>query len=187
MTQNLISLDGVFAVPPLDQTELLRTAAIAERRSEHLLARLIVREAESRNLVVPPTTDFISHPGAGVVAKVRSAVLGPWAGGESADETRTIVVGNRALIDAQHIELPAAIEQQVARMEQSGATTLLVAVDDRILGAIGVRDAVREESRSVLVQLKEAGVRSFALLTGDRAEPAQFVANSLGLIDDVEA
>ncbi len=70
-------------MPPLNETELLRVAAIAERRSEHLLARLIVREAESRNLVVPPTADFTSHPGAGVVAKVRSTVLGPWADSRS--------------------------------------------------------------------------------------------------------
>jgi P-type Cu+ transporter len=197
LTRGQLQLGDVFAVPPLNQTELLRTAAIAERRSEHLLARLIVREAESRNLVIPPTADFTSHPGAGVVANVRSTVLGPWAdslfgrdGKDAADvaaSVRTVVVGNRALMESRKIELTPAIDREVTRMEQSGATTLLVAVDERLLGAIGVRDAVREESRNVLAELKQAGVRTFALLTGDRAESAQFVASSVGLIDEVHA
>jgi P-type Cu+ transporter len=192
LTRGQLQLGEIFAVPPLDASELLRVAAIAERRSEHLLARLIVREAESRNMVIPPTVDFSSHPGAGVVAKVRSTVLGPWAGSPSTDDAassdgpRTLIVGNRALMESQKVEMPAAITERIAHMEQLGATTLLVAVDQALLGAIGVRDAVREESRSVLAELKQAGVSSFALLTGDRAEAAHFVANSLGFIDAVE-
>ena len=63
----------------------------------------------------------------------------------------------------------------------------MVAVDKRVLGALAVRDTVRAESRGVLRQLKEAGVGSFALLTGDRAEAAQFVADDLNLIDEVHA
>lgn len=193
LTQGQLQLGEVFAVPPLNASELLRIAAIAERRSEHVLARLIVREAESRNLVVPAAPDFTAHPGAGVVAKVRSTMLGPWADAATADcadpenAVSTIVVGSRSFMELGHIELAPAIEEKVAGLEQSGATTLLVAVDDRLVGAIGIRDAIREESRSVLVQLKHSGVRSFALLTGDRAEPAELVANSLGLIDDVQS
>ncbi len=204
LTRGQLQLGEIFAVPPLDQSELLRVAAIAERRSEHLLARLIVREAESRNLVIPPTADFSSHPGAGVVAKVRATVLGPWADsltrgmlpstnrepetndGPSADGVRAVTVGNRALMESRKIEMAPAIAQRIARMEQSGVTTLLVAVDNMLVGAIGVHDVVREESQSVLAELKQAGVHSFALLTGDRAEPAQFVSNSLSLIETVE-
>jgi P-type Cu+ transporter len=187
LTSGRLQLGDIVALPPLDETELLRVAAIAERRSEHLLARLIVREAESRNLVVPAAAEFTAHPGAGVVAGVRATVLGPWAGNGSSDGLRTVLVGNRALIESQQIELEPAFEEQLARIEQSGATTLLVAVDNRVLGALAVRDAVRAESRLVLRQLREVGVRSFALLTGDRTEAARFVADSLGSIDEVHA
>ena len=86
---------------------------------------------------------------------------------------------------SQNIEAIPEIERQVSQMEQAGSTTLLVAVNGRVLGAIGVRDAIREESKSVLRELKQAGVRTFALLTGDRPEPAQSVADSLELIDEV--
>ncbi len=64
---------------------------------------------------------------------------------------------------------------------------MLVAVDGRLLGAIGVRDALRDESRSVIAELKQAGVRSFALLTGDRPQAARTVADALGVFDEVQS
>jgi P-type Cu+ transporter len=187
LTSGRLQLGEIVALSPLGETEVLRVAAIAERRSEHLLARLIVREAESRNLVVPAASDFTAHPGAGVVAGVRSSVLGPWAETESPDGLRTVLVGNRALVEAQQLQLTPDLGDKLAQLEHSGATTLLVAVDNRVLGALAVRDAVRAESGGVLRQLKEAGVRSFALLTGDRPEAARFVVDSLNLVDEVHA
>jgi Cu+-exporting ATPase len=201
LTRGELALMDVFAVPPCTETELLRVAAIAERRSEHLLARLIVREAESRNLVVPAIEDFTSHPGAGVEARVRETLLGPWIDslcdlksptdaavtGERPTPLRTVLVGNRGLLNARLIPIDSTTEARLSQIEATGATTLLVAVDGRLLGGIGVRDALRDESRAVLAELKQAGVKSFALLTGDRPEAAGSVAETLGVFDEVEA
>jgi Cu+-exporting ATPase len=191
LTRGELSLTEIAAWPPLSETELLRVAAIAERRSEHLLARLIVREAESRNLVVPAIDEFTSHPGAGVVAKVRATLLGPWLDSIQSDDQPptdcTVVVGNRGLLESQGIAVDRAVEERLSRIEETGATTLLVAVDGRLLGAIGVRDTVRDESRAVIGELKHAGVRSFVLLTGDRLQAARPVANTMGVFDEVAA
>jgi Cu+-exporting ATPase len=185
LTRGELALGAIVALPPLSETELLRVAAIAERRSEHLLARLIVREAEARNLVVPGIEEFTLHPGAGVVARVRATLLGPWV-----DETSglcAVIVGNRRLLEAQQVVVDAAFEAQLTQIEESGATTMLVAVDGRLLGAIGVRDALRDESRSVIAELKRSGVKSFALLTGDRPQAARTVADALGVFDEVQS
>jgi Cu+-exporting ATPase len=201
LTRGELALTEMAALPPCTETELLRVAAIAERRSEHLLARLIVREAESRNLVVPAIDDFRSQPGAGVVARVRATLLGPWVAAlrgdknssavafteESPSPLCTVVVGNRALLESQQVAFDPAIEERLARIEEAGATTLFVAVDGRLLGAIGVRDVLRDEGRAVLAELKQAGVRWFALLTGDRPQAARAVADSLGVFDEVQA
>jgi P-type Cu+ transporter len=199
LTRGELSLSEVVALPPCTETELLRVAAIAERRSEHLLARLIVREAESRNLVVPAIEEFTSHPGAGVVAQVRPTLLGPWiesirsandpiAISDGAPATLcTVIVGNRGLLESRQVAVDPAMEQRLAQIEETGATTLLVAVDGRLLGAIGVRDALRDESRAVVAELKQAGVKSFALLTGDHPQAARCVAESLGVFDEVQA
>ncbi|HEV8066191.1 MAG TPA: cation-translocating P-type ATPase family protein [Planctomycetaceae bacterium] len=191
LTRGELSLTEIVALPPCTETELLRVAAIAERRSEHLLARLIVREAESRNLVVPGIDDFTSHPGAGVVARIRATLLGSWVDSIHGDDQPptlcTVVVGNRGLLDSRQIAVNSAFDDRLSRIEETGATTLLVAVDGRLLGAIGVRDELRDETRAVIAELKEAGVKSFLLLTGDRLQAARSVANALGVFDEVAA
>jgi Cu+-exporting ATPase len=191
LTRGELSLTEIVALPPCTETELLRVAAIAERRSEHLLARLIVREAESRNLVIPGIDDFTSHPGAGVVARIRATLLGPWVdsihGDDQSPPLCTVVVGNRGLLDSRQIAIDSTFDDRLSRIEETGATTLLVAVDGRLLGAIGVRDELRDETRAVIAELKEAGVKSFLLLTGDRLQAARSVANALGVFDEVAA
>ena len=201
LTRGELSLTEIVALPPCTETELLRVAAIAERRSEHLLARLIVREAESRNLVVPAIEDFTSHPGAGVVARVRATLLGPsvdslhegqsgkgvFAAEDQQAALCTVVVGNRGLLESWQVAIDSATENRLSQIEETGATTLLVAVDGRLLGAIGVRDVLRDESRAVIAELKRAGVTSFALLTGDRPQAARSVADVLGVFDEVQS
>jgi Cu+-exporting ATPase len=197
LTRGQLQLGAIHALPPLDETELLRVAAIAERRSEHLFARLIVREAEARNVVAPAALKFTSYPGAGVLAKVRATMLGPWAqtntsgsdveNDEDREAIRTVGVGNRAFLEARHATVPSELEPVVRHLERSAASLLFVAVDEQVLGVIGVRDTIREESHSVIAELRQAGIRSFALLTGDRKESAQSIAESLELVDDVEA
>jgi len=195
LTRGSLSLGQIIACEPLDDNELLRVAAIAERRSEHLLARLIVSEAESRGGVVPPIEEFIAHPGAGVVADVRATSLGPWAlSGSSLFEApvaenghRTVVVGNRRLLDSLDISVPDEIAQQFDAVDAAGETILLVAVDRVVLGLIGVRDTIRSESGEVVAELRSLGITRVALLTGDRTNSAHTVAEALGGFDDVEA
>lgn len=184
------------------ETDLLRLAAIAERRSEHPIARVLVREAESRQCVITGADELTAHPGAGVVAVVRDEQLGVWANdmghvsnvSNRDDEhvenvlhkKRTVIVGNRRLMAARGINVSAESEQRLVELEQQGQSVLLVALDQTLLGAIGLRDAARVETAAVLNELRTAGVRQFVMLTGDRLAPARRVAEQLG-IDDVEA
>jgi len=195
LTRGELTLGSVHAFSPLDETELLRVAAIAERHSEHLLGRLIVREAEARNVVVPHLDDFEAHPGSGVVASVRGTALGPWiADVPHLDETNAteerrcqVIVGSRRLLEAQEVDIPADIETSLLDLDESGQTPLLVAVDQSVLGVIGVLDTIRPESREVIAALREADIEHFSLLTGDRNQPANAVAASLGFVDEVVA
>ena len=61
LTQGKLQLGDVEPLSTINEYELIRTAALAERRSEHLLARLIVREAESRGAVVPFVDSFAAQ------------------------------------------------------------------------------------------------------------------------------
>ncbi len=194
LTRGELALGEVVSFTGLSEPEILRVAAVAEKRSEHLLARLILREAESRGIVVPAAEEFTAHPGSGVVVRARASLLGPWSMEAAPHQTnsaapevlRQVAVGNRRFLETQQTEISQEVEVRLGQLEHSGQTTLLVAVDGEVIGAIGVRDTLRAESRHVIEELRDEGIRAFALLTGDRPEPAQAVAALLGLIDEVE-
>jgi len=171
ITEGKLTLGDIVALPgwgPTDggaENELLRIAASAEQRSEHLLAQLIVREATARQLTLDDVADFQARPGAGVTAVIGSG--------------SHIIVGNRRLLEAQSIVLSAEVDGLLAEFDTRGQTTLLVARDGVVLGLIGARDQIRPEAGKVLAELRQLGINDILLLTGDRAAAAQAVAADL--------
>ena len=245
LTQGALALGEVIPTSDLSSLDVLRIAAIAERHSEHLLARLIVRSAEERGLAIPAPAEFETLPGAGVIAKVTAAdfsapIPSPPSSGERArvrrlsgedaqpfssgssfpqDEERTplpnplpskargegtkedsaspsilnpqpstfltIVVGNRRALARGEIAFSDDVAALLKTREVAGESPLVVAVNGRVVGVIGVRETMRPESARVLQELREVGVTQFALLTGDRPQPADAVVRSLGRFDHV--
>ncbi len=171
LTEGKLTLGDVHGLAGVSPDELLRVAAAAEQRSEHLLARLILQEAAVRKLEPAPLEDFQAHAGAGVTAHVAG---------------QTVVVGTRRLLEEQGVALPPEALALLEQLDASGQTALLVARDGVVLGAIGARDEVREDAAVVLDELRALGISQIALLTGDRAAVARAVAAKLK-IDDVHA
>lgn len=199
LTQGALALGEIIPTTGLAPNAVLRIAAIAERSSEHLLARIIVAAAEERDLAIPHPTEFKSIVGAGVTAKIRSDELSEALGHRSKELTNeprattsesnpsfaSIVVGNRRALDRGDIAFSQEVALLIKDREGAGESPLVVAVDGVVIGIIGVRETVRPESKRVLEQLREIGITRFALLTGDRPQPADMVVNSLGLFHDV--
>ena len=151
-------------IEPWDADELLRLAATAERPSEHPLARLLVAEAGRRGLELPEVDDFRAHPGTGVAARVRDEG-GAWA----------LLVGNARLFREQGVAIPPEAEAALTRLDDAGQTSMLVAVEGRVAGVLGVRDAVRREAHDVIHDLKHLAITEIAILTGDRPAAAKAV------------
>src|SRR5579885_704409 len=155
---------GTQAPGALTEDELLRLAAGAERGSEHPLARAILAAAEARALAIPEPAAFTAIAGQGLLATV---------------EGHAVLIGNRALLAGQQI---AAEPLEAAReaIEQAGQTALLVAVDGRPAGALGVADTVKAESAKAVAQLQAYGMRVW-MLTGDSARTARAIAREVGI------
>src|SRR4029077_11120139 len=102
---------------------------------------------------------FQAQPGAGVSAVVEGA--GP------------VVVGNRRLFQEHRLAIPPEIEEALARLDETGQTALLVAVNGQVAGAIGARDRVRPEAHDVVHELEKLGLKRLTILTGDRLPAAQ--------------
>jgi Cu+-exporting ATPase len=153
----------------IDEATLLRLTASLERASEHPLADAIVRGAEERNLTLSSASAFDAVTGKGAVGKV---------------DGRDVAVGNGALLQAlgiEHTELAARAET----LRADGQTVMFVAVDEKAVGLVGVRDPIKATSAEAIRALQDDGVR-IAMVTGDSETTARAVASTLGL-DEVHA
>jgi len=167
--------------------EALRLAAIAEKRSEHHLAGAVldaVREGASargsdaapdggrlvERAPVPDPDDFAVVAGKGVVAH---------------HDGHELVVGNRALLADRDVAIPDAVTEYVHEREAAGETAVHVVRDGVVVGAVALRDELREAAPGVVRRLQDAGVRT-VMLTGDNERTARAVADQVG-IDDYRA
>ena len=147
----------------LDERELLRLAASAEKRSEHPLAEAVVRRAEAEKIVLADVTDFEALAGKGVVARV---------GG------RNIVAGNRMLFKDLGIGLPEELLKRAEGFEAQGKTAMLVGLDGRACGVLAIADRLKDSAQAAVAELKKMRLK-VAMITGDNARSAAAVASQL--------
>jgi Cu+-exporting ATPase len=154
---NILVLDGTEA-------DVLRTAAAVEKSSEHPLAEAIVRRAMRDGVSVPDADSFEAVPGQGVRAVV---------------DGRTVLIGNRRMMDSNGISMSVA-ETDLQRMEEEGRTAMLVSSGPALIGIIGVADVVKETSKEAVSELKEMGI-DVLMLTGDNPRTAKVIASQVGI------
>ncbi len=155
---NVITSDG------FDEAEVLRLAAAVERESEHPLAEAIARHASQRGLEVLKAGGFENIPGHGATAHV---------------DGHRVRVGNRRLMDAEDIGL-GALAARRDELAEGGRTAVIVAVDGRAAGLIGVADAPRDTAVAAVAALHEIGAE-VVMLTGDNEATARRIAGQLGI------
>lgn len=162
--------------------EVLAVAAAAERRSEHHLARAIVRFAKERGLDIADAGNFTAHPGRGI-----EAYLGVNSCGSSCESARStadrILVGAHRLFEAEGIDVEADAEAW-RTLQAKGATVVGVMRGEQLLGLIACRDTVREGAAEVLTELRQLGIDDITMCTGDNAEVARQVADAVGIAPD---
>ena len=164
-------------VPLGDESEasVLSVAAAVERRSQHPLAKAVLRAAEERSLQVPDSGDLESVTGRGV----RSSVDG-----------RIVEVGRLLMFDEGDGSVPPNVRAAVAKLEKAGRTTMIVRSgpmngrgERRWVGVLGIADEAREGARDTVVKLREAGIDRIVMLTGDNAGVGNAVAQAVGITE----
>lgn len=151
--------------------DVLALASALEQRSAHPLARAVVREAAVRHLdqTYAPAENVVTLAGRGLQGYVNGKLA---------------TLGNHSLFDAEHPHSNAFC-QAVDAAHANGQTTMLLCDGDRVRGYIAVADAVRDDSRGVLAQLRALGATSI-MLTGDNALVAQEIGRQVG-VDETRA
>ena len=155
----LVPLPGVAA------DELLGVAAAVERRSQHPLARAVVRRAEAASLALPEAGDLRSVTSRGV----RSTV-----GGEPVE------IGSLRLWQDDAVAVDPAVRAAVERLQADGQSAMAVRAGGRWLGAIGLADQPRPTARETVAELHALGVRPVVMLTGDHRLVGEAVGRAVG-------
>jgi len=149
--------------------EMLRLLASLEKASEHPLAGAIVAGAKERGLQFTKTDNFSSVTGKGVTGTV---------------EGHSVAVGSAKLLEELSID-PQPLVKRAEELRQQGQTVMLVAIDGRPAGLVGVADPIKPSTPEAIQLLHAEGIR-LVMLTGDNRTTAQAVASKLG-IDDIQA
>lgn len=152
----------VTAIHPasgIGEAELLALAAAVEQGATHPLAQAIVREAQTRELTIPPALEQRALVGSGIEAQVN---------------------GERILICATGKRPAEAFAGQISELESAGQTVVLVLRNDDVLGVLALQDTLRDDARTAIGELNQLGVKG-VILTGDNPRAAAAIAGELGL------
>jgi len=163
LTTGELSVTRMMPVAGVEGAELLKAAASAEHRSRHPVAQAVVAVADKARLDLTDPSEFEEVPGRGV----RSVVDG-----------RRILVGRRTWVGEQGVDLSPIDAPEYA--EPEGLSVLVVVVDARVLGWIGMEDRTRPEARRAMEDLRSLGIGELVMVTGDRRSVAHRVAREMG-------
>ena len=154
---DIIPLDG------MQHVDFLRLAAALEKKSEHPLAKAVVKAAEGTEL--PEVSGFTALPGSGVSA------AGP--------DGEKLLAGNLKFIK-KYVKISADISERADKLSIEGKTPLFFAKDSELMGIIAVADTIKEDSAEAIDQLKSMGIH-VAMITGDNFKTAEAIGTRVSV------
>ncbi|MEQ1589311.1 MAG: heavy metal translocating P-type ATPase [Gallionella sp.] len=169
LTEGKPKLTSVIPLIDFEEGEVLRLGASLERASEHPLAAAIVNGAQEKGIALTVVSEFRSLTGKGVMGTI---------------EGHVVALGNLKLFEELNIDA-ADLPTRAEALRSDGQTVMLLAIDGKAAGLIGVADPIKESTAEAIRALHEEGVQVI-MLTGDNRITAEAVASKLG-IDRIEA
>lgn len=157
-------LTDVVALEGVDADYLLTLVASTERESEHPLASAIIEGARTKGLILSKIEEFNSLTGRGVRALI---------------DKNDVLVGNKQLLDDNGIDSSALVEI-ANRLSGEGKTPMLVALNGKAAGVVGVADTVRSTSVTSIAALQHLGLRTL-MITGDNPRTANAIGAQVGI------
>jgi len=170
ITKGRLQVDQIIGFSGHSESEIMRLAARAEKMSEHPVARAIVSKANDMKIKVSATDCFRIHPGLGVKVEC---------------EGESIVVGNEKMLRKCDVHLGSEVADLLKNHAGTG-TTIFVADNESVIGAILLSDTLRDEVKTALNEVRINGVTRTVMLTGDNERIAKSVGEQIG-VDEVKS
>lgn len=164
ITEGQPKVTDIITVNGVTEDEMLQLTASAEKGSEHPLGEAIVRKAAEQKLETIKLDSFNAIPGLGIEVSI---------------DGKTLLAGNKKLMDTRQITLDA-VSGQSDDLAHQGKTPMYIAVDGHIAGIIAVADTVKENSLKAIEKLHKMGIE-VAMITGDNKGTAEAIARQVGI------
>ncbi|MDJ0595272.1 MAG: heavy metal translocating P-type ATPase [Pleurocapsa sp. MO_226.B13] len=164
LTTGQLEVTDIIPAAQYSIEKVLELAAAIESGSEHPIGEAIIQAAQQANLSWQNVTNIQAKTGKGII-------------GEVAGEKVTV---GKAIFDSPELKIASHT------LETAGKTVVWVSIADETIGLIAVADTVKPEAASAIASLKQLGIETTAMLTGDNQRTAQSVAQTLQL-DRIDA
>ncbi len=167
LTTGQLTVSRLAPADGVEPAELLKIAASADRHSNHPAARALVKVAHEARVDLVEPGNMQEVGGKGVIAKIDGA---------------EIALGRRSWLE-QEMSVSTANLEEPDKSEDDGFSTIYVSKDGKAIGWIGLLDKTRPDASHATEKLKDTGVRTVMMVTGDRWGAARRVAAELGCTD----
>lgn len=162
LTEGRFGVTDVISFNSFKEEEVLLIAASLESFSEHPIAQGVVKSAKDKGLILKSVEDFKAIPGKGIEGKINGELYRVVSPGYLKE--------SKISYDKEKIE----------EISKQGKTVIFVLKEEKLIGAIGLADIIREESKEAIQKLKERGIKVI-MLTGDNRQVAEWVSKEIGL------
>ena len=166
LTRERPEVGRMIAANGFDPLQILRFAGAAEQRFHHPIALAILQKAREQGIRLPPTDAAQYRVGYGIAVRI---------------DGRRVRVGSRRFMEMEGVPLTREVEAALAEAHREGHTMVMVAVDDRLGGALELRASLRPEVRGIVQGLRERGIKHIAIISGDHEAPTRKLAQELGM------
>jgi len=151
-----------------NENELLTYAAAAEGKLKHPIAYAILKKANDLNLTLPDIEDSQYKIGLGITVFIEKDI---------------IKVGSLRFMKTHNISIPEIIEKAITHSHNNGHSLIIVAINNKIKGAIEIQPSVRLEVKQIISDLRQRGIKHLAIVSGDHKQPTEKLAKYLGMDD----
>jgi Cu2+-exporting ATPase len=166
LTRECPEVGRIITANGFEEAEVLMYAAAAEQKFHHPIALAILNKAEEWGIKLPATDETRYKVGYGIDVGVSG---------------HRIRVGSPRFLEREGVALTQGIKEALAAAHLEGYTMVVVAIGDRIGGALELRAAVRPEVKAIVAGLRARGVKHLAIISGDHEAPTRKLAEELGM------
>ncbi|MDQ5972607.1 MAG: P-type Cu2+ transporter [Patescibacteria group bacterium] len=166
LTKGEHGVTDIWATKGYTEEDVLHLAASLEQNSEHIVGKGIVRKAEEEHVHLDKVAHFKALPGLGVQGTLHGKDV--------------FIAASYRYIQENKLTVPDEIAKAVKQAAKEGKTEVYLVTNNKVVGALGLADIVRTQSKQTIATLKNMGIKT-GMITGDSEEVAAYVSKQLGL------